>query len=87
MHLRFTIRDLLWLTLVVALCAARWIDGRTTREKALRYEILQWDYGFKAGWRDRAVREGISCGEEPMLDPLTGHVIEEAFAGLKMENK
>jgi hypothetical protein len=79
MRFRFTIRDLLWLTLVVALCAAWWIEGRTIREKALRYEILQWDYGYKVGWRDRAVREGMSSGEEPMLDPLTGHVIGEAF--------
>jgi len=28
MKLRFTIRDLLWLTLMVALCAAWWIDRR-----------------------------------------------------------
>ncbi len=31
MHLRFTIRDLLWLTLVVAMATGWWIDTRPNR--------------------------------------------------------
>jgi hypothetical protein len=31
MHLRFTIRDLLWLTLVVALAVGWWTDSRSQR--------------------------------------------------------
>jgi len=49
MKLRFTIRDLLWLTLVVALCMAWWIDHRPPRYEVIdvgdevRDEML-WDH-------------------------------------------
>ena len=46
MPLRFTIRDLLWLTLVVALGVGWWVDHK----KQQRYEILPVQYdGFIDG--------------------------------------
>ena len=41
MRLRFTIRDLLWLTLVVAVCAGWWFDAcrRTGKINELQLEL------------------------------------------------
>jgi len=47
MRLRFTIRDLLWLTLVVALAVGWWIDRRAIQRQsavelnALRHELIK----------------------------------------------
>lgn len=44
MKLRFSIRDLLWLTLVLAICAAWWIDGQRrskNQEEIVRYVETQ----------------------------------------------
>jgi len=41
MRLRFTIRDLLWLTLVVALAVAWWMDRRRITEREDRIGTLQ----------------------------------------------
>jgi len=41
MRLRFTIRDLLWLTLVVALAVAWWMDRRRITEREDRVGTLQ----------------------------------------------
>jgi len=41
MHLRFTIRDLLWLTLVVALAAAWWLDHRPIMDIRPRQVLLE----------------------------------------------
>ena len=35
MRLRFTIRDLLWLTAVVAVCIAWWLNNRSLRRQFL----------------------------------------------------
>ena len=49
MKLRFTIRDLLWLTLVVAIGVGWWIDHKPPRYEVIdigdevRYEML-WDH-------------------------------------------
>ena len=39
MHFRFTIRDLLWLTLVVAMSVGWWLDHRRRNEFLSRYVI------------------------------------------------
>jgi hypothetical protein len=41
MRLRFTIRDLLWLTALVAVCMAWWLDRRNTKSI--------WPYVDKSG--------------------------------------
>ena len=69
MRFRFTIRDLLWLTLVVALCAAWWLDH----------------YRFRLFLETTVVLEGVPVGpaegrgpqpeylkEEKLLVPRTG---------------
>ena len=38
MHFRFTIRDLLWLTLVVAMGVGWWVDLRSTRNRLAELE-------------------------------------------------
>jgi hypothetical protein len=43
MRLRFTIRDLLWLTVLVAVCVAWWLDRRSTASLVTeaRVKLLQ----------------------------------------------
>jgi hypothetical protein len=41
MRIRFTIRDLLWLTALVALAVARWIEHRKLVESEERYAALE----------------------------------------------
>ena len=43
MRLRFTIRDLLWLTLVVALAVGWWIDHRNTSEIESKMHVLEME--------------------------------------------
>ena len=47
MSLRFTIRDLLWLTVVVAVAMGWWLDHRQSAEKSNRYlytlHSYQWE--------------------------------------------
>jgi hypothetical protein len=38
MRFRFTIRDLLWLTLVAAVLVAWWVDRRSTNALLLNYQ-------------------------------------------------
>ena len=40
MRLRFTIRDLLWLTLVVAMAVGWWLDHQPQRYKVIERDIL-----------------------------------------------
>jgi len=51
MRLRFTIRDLLWLTLVVALAVGWWLDRRSIqRQSAAEFSVpiaqAAWPFGF-----------------------------------------
>ena len=41
---RFTIRDVLWLTVVVACLAAWWIDHRQQSAKNYQAEMLNWQF-------------------------------------------
>ena len=45
MRFRFTIRDLLWLTSVVALDVGWWLDHRQSAEQSVRY--LQTIHGYQ----------------------------------------
>jgi hypothetical protein len=42
MRLGFTIRDLLWLTLVVALCLGWWLHSRRLSDQSQRVEGLRY---------------------------------------------
>jgi hypothetical protein len=46
MKLRFSIRDLLWLTLVVALCVGWWIDQNSYRKVQKKYSIYRMQHDF-----------------------------------------
>ena len=48
---RFSIRDVLWLTLVVALALGWWIDGQRLSAEALRTKIAYSERAYK--WRGR----------------------------------
>jgi hypothetical protein len=41
---RFTIRDVLWLTVVVALSVAWWVDNKRIEKAVMRVEELQADF-------------------------------------------
>ena len=64
--MKFTIRDLLWLTVVVALGLAWWVDrGRQAafyQARSGALELLLYRHGFRALWRDQDV----------LAVPLTG---------------
>jgi hypothetical protein len=71
MRLRFTIRDLLWLTLVVALAVGWWVDHRRRYEFLSRYAItgdskqaVIGDYSEGKFWR----RVGDSWVRTDMLE-------------------
>ncbi len=45
MRLRFTIRDLLWLTVVVAMAVAWWVDRDGLRKQSIEHEfkkVMEW---------------------------------------------
>jgi hypothetical protein len=44
MHLRFTIRDLLWLTLVVAMAVGWWVDHRAISTGLAEILWQRWDW-------------------------------------------
>jgi len=71
MPLRFTIRDLLWLTLVVALCVAWWIDRRhlvTSHEKFMQH--LSYAFGIPSdpalaeAWVERDYQDRLKSKED-----------------------
>ena len=64
MRFRFTIRDLLWLTVVVAVLAAWWVDNRSRPNPDDRYNS-GYKHGFNVGWSTRAVKDGIPPGPLP----------------------
>jgi hypothetical protein len=84
MRFRFTIRDLLWLTLVVALGVGWWIDRRSIqRQSATEFNALRQDFitvrdravsPIVITVRDRAVPSAIvndsSALASPMPEPL-----------------
>jgi len=45
---RFTIRDMLWLTVVVALGAGWWIDNRQQAARNYHTEMLAWKFRTEA---------------------------------------
>jgi len=67
MRLRFTIRDLLWLTLVVALAVGWWVDRaeiRKEREKLDKaWTVLNYD---KASFMD-AMRKKLQSESQPVM--------------------
>ena len=57
MRFRFTIRDLLWLTLVVGMAVGWWVDrGSIQRQSAIEFNALRQDF---ITVRDRAVTSPI----------------------------
>jgi hypothetical protein len=73
--MRFTIRDLLWLTVVVALGVAWWVDRQavTARERLWREGVvnmvaeLERTTGFKARF---------TTPEGDLIDPLAGKLLD-----------
>ena len=80
MPLRFTIRDLLWLTLVAALAVGWWIDHRRTdsamREAQTKAAILQAEFVTARSKFEMAfeqLRARLNWAEKITSTPLLGH--------------
>ena len=74
MRIRFSIRDLLWLTLVVALIVGWWIDRRAIQwQSANEFNALREDY---SRLRNQVMRERAtmstsgSFGSIPEVPPM-----------------
>jgi hypothetical protein len=75
-HLRFTIRDLLWLTLVAALVVGWWVDHRNVvlqrdelLQKVAQYEKLDLYQGYLArAYKDNRITDAKSF--EVLIDRL-----------------
>jgi hypothetical protein len=64
MRLRFSIRDLLWLTALVAVLVAWWLDYHH-RPNPDAYYKFGYKHGFNGGWLSRAYKEGLSAPGPP----------------------
>ena len=53
---RFTIRDLLWLMVVVGLAVGWWVQERRHRADFFRYELLVEDINSSGVWQDSSGR-------------------------------
>ena len=83
MRLRFTIRDLLWLTLVVALAVGWWLDSRIATDKSKKLEVQLRDTAEKlVGTQSALMRETErrilaerppSVEEIPIVAPIFEH--------------
>jgi len=67
MPLRFTIRDLLWLTLVVALIVGWWVDRRSIqRQSAVEFNEMRRDFITVMNVMDRFAIPALITSETPL---------------------
>jgi hypothetical protein len=79
MKLRFTLRDLFWLTLVIALSIALWLNGRSVRRETAELERMRASLRqvFMSGFTtdpeaielERKFREKYNAPMPPLVPP------------------
>ena len=78
--IRFTIRDVLWLTVVVALAVAWWVDNKRIEKAVMRVEGLQADFEDRMAILDE-VQKDAAKGSLPR--PGMVKALGEAAAALR----
>ena len=76
MRLRFSIRDLLWLTLVVAILVAWWVDHRRIQDDNVRHWLKLYEETGEYGELRKA-----------LADPVDGNTLREILKKYADPNK